>query len=333
MPAGLVFFGLMTVLHPLAALDSAPSERRIAAAIVFSVFWGFWFCLSIYFLAACWCYSLRISNERITSSGVFTTREILLANVAEVRWKLSGRGGSVVLSDSCVTVKIEMDVFAQAERVWIMRFIHAQIAAPLHKNWELFCHKVALPLVDRIERDQGVASQLKEGEVLIKRRRWDWYLLPVAALAAVWGVASATWLGKPRLLFIPVLPLFFWGMLRFSTPKSGFVSKSMTATPGHSWVLLLLLIELIIVVGGVFGFPVIRPMLPIPNVITGALIVGIVCGTFAQAFLIDKKRHARDIAASAASVEEWNRRRQMRCGAYKLTSTPQFSSFRSNTTR
>ena len=68
--------------------------------------------------------------------------------------------------------------------------------------------------------------------MLITRRRWDFYFVPLIVLTTVSGLVLAVIFEEARCLVAPLAPLFLWLFLRWMTPVGGFRSQTISATPG-----------------------------------------------------------------------------------------------------
>ena len=302
--AGLVFFGLMIVVSLLLASYSARPDRSLVTAICLVGFWSFFVSLSLYALAAYKWTRLRITDDEIALKGLIRSRTVSLSKVQEVIWNYGYRG-AIWLRDANGSVRIDLDNFEVDERICMIRFVREQTPAQRQANWDLFCHKVALPFVRYLDCDGKPRPE--PGQVLISRRRWDWYFLPLIMLCAVAGTVAAWRLAQPRLLVAPLAPTSIWAVLRVLTPKRGYLSSSISATPGMSAYLLFLLLWLAIAVAGISLFPIIAPHIPAKEVWAGSLLAGWFAVLLWRAYREDVTRLERDKVESLASVEAWNR--------------------------
>jgi hypothetical protein len=79
------FFSLMVLLSVSVAW-SAPQGGGIYFAAVFVTFWGLWLCAAVYMLAAYRLGRLHVAGNRVSIRGVFSSREIALADVTALYW-------------------------------------------------------------------------------------------------------------------------------------------------------------------------------------------------------------------------------------------------------
>jgi hypothetical protein len=297
------FFGLMILLSVSVAW-TAPQGRGIILAALFVTFWGLWLCVAIYTLAAYRLGRLQVAGYRVSIRGVFSSRELELTNVTALYWKTTF--GSVIRLDSAdERIKIELGNFERPERLQLIEFFRTSVPQEIQHGWQMFCHKIALPL-SLAPAGKSVQESLKEpGAVLITRRRWDWYLLPFVAASAIGGLIAAWQLGQPQLMatWIPVTLL--WLFLRYTTPKVGMVSHSISGTPGLSQYILFMLGWGVVGIGGIFAFNAVKAAIP-HHVIVGAVLLLVWYAVMiGRAYLEDRRRHRRDLEKSTASELEW----------------------------
>ncbi|MCA9231765.1 MAG: hypothetical protein KDA57_14035 [Planctomycetales bacterium] len=304
--ASLAFFTLMVIVSALVTVFCAPRDRQFVAAVAFCGFWGFWVFLSIYCLLGFYRSRLRISDGNISSDGVFQRHQVALHDVHVLAWKHMPRGGVIYLADTNDSTKIRLDNYETEQSLWLIRFLRERIPAEVQTNWNLFCHKVALPLTKVRAAYEKPEPNRNVGDVLITRGRWDRFFIPFIVLAAFGGAIVAWWLKQPRMLLAPIQIMFVWLILRFLTPKRGYVSKSISATPGLPSFLAFGVLWGTLGICGILAFPVLRPALPVPSVVAVVLLLAWFAVLIWRAHAEDKKRHERDTAASSASVEEWN---------------------------
>ncbi len=302
----LVFFLLIGVVSSGAWLMIAPPGRRMIAlcpAVFFALFWGFWVCLSCWILLAYRLGQLRVGNRQVIQKGVIGRKEIDLASIAVVRWRIFQTGGSISLRTLTKRLTIHLDKFERDERLWLIRYFHNKLPEAVEENWSLFCSKVAISLRDQVVQHNGCHDP---GKVVLTRRRWDWYLVPVILLSAIYGVVACWQFQHPRMLMAPLMPTLFWLYLRCSTPRKGLAGKRISAVPGQASFLIFCLWWGAVAVAGLVVFTIWRP--PMPH---AAILGSIAMAFWVAVFLwrghqLDGERVKRDQANAIVAVQQWD---------------------------
>jgi hypothetical protein len=274
----------------------------LCPAVFFAMFWGFWACLSCWSLLSYWRERLEVGNGHVTQKGVIGRKEIELAGIVAVRWRTFHSGGSILLRTLTEKLTIHLDNFERDERLWLIRFFHNSLPDSVQENWALFCSKIALPL-----RDQNVQSNRDDPDtVVLTRRRWDWYLIPVILLSAIYGAVACWKFQQPRMLMAPLLPTLFWLYLRFGTPRKGLAASRISAVPGQASFFIFCLWWGAVAVAGFVVFTIWRP--PMPH----AAIFGSIAMVFWFAVFLwrghqsDRERRKRDQANATVAVQQWD---------------------------
>ena len=68
--------------------------------------------------------------------------------------------------------------------------------------------------------------------IVITRRRWDYYFLPMLLCAGVIGIVTASYTQQLRPLGAPFAVILLWFMVRLRTPKEGMEVRTIRGTPG-----------------------------------------------------------------------------------------------------
>ena len=68
--------------------------------------------------------------------------------------------------------------------------------------------------------------------MLLTRRRWDAYMLPLFVAMILFGAFSVWKTGQLRFAAAPLGVLPLWAMLRFLTPRVGMKTSTIRSTPG-----------------------------------------------------------------------------------------------------
>lgn len=197
----------------------------------FILFWGFFATLAAWLLLACRREYLKITHDRITHQGVIRQKGICFADVEAAIWRSQPQHGKVLLRTSASKVNIHLENFTPEDRLRIIELLRAELPEVVQTNWELFCHRVAVPLREKVRQP---VREPKKDEILITRRRWDWLFLPIIVLTLVFGLVMWLAFEQPRMLVAPVAPVGLWLFLRITTPKSGLIAKRLSITPERS---------------------------------------------------------------------------------------------------
>ena len=150
----------------------ALANGSILGSLVLGGFWGFWVVLSVMLLLSYYRESLFVDDGKIIQTGVFRRREIALADIVSVRWRIVPVGGSVVLRSSADKIKVTFDNFELEQRRWLIQLFRHSLPQSIQQDWERFCLRNALPLLK-----QDTDAPLQPDEILITRRRWDRFFL------------------------------------------------------------------------------------------------------------------------------------------------------------
>ena len=130
------------------------------------------------------------------------------------------RGGSTRLS-------IEFGAYEAEDSARIVHHLRSVLRREIQKGWNLFAYKTAL-----FQR-KSVSMKPGPDEILIRRERWDRYLVPSLVMASLAGIGAWRIAGQSGFLAAPIVPLVGWVLLRFTTPAGGLITKklSLSADP------------------------------------------------------------------------------------------------------
>ncbi len=301
----LLFFVFTGVASAWGIWSEVPPNRRVHALylLIFSLsVWGFMAGLSLWVLVAYYRESLTIRDGHVIQQGVIGKKEIDLADITDVHWIVIKRG-KITLRTVMEKLKIYLDNFEPTERLWLIRRVRTGLPETIQRDWDLFCYKIAIPL-----RDRGVLANRPPGpdEVTLTRRRWDWYFFPFTVLCAAIGIVYCRQLPQPRILAVPLIAALLWIVLRFNTPRQGFVLKRIGAEPGQTRFLLFCLWWFGIAIAGFVLLELCK--LPMPQALTLQIIGSIAWfgGFLFRAHRFDRQRQQRDREAAKVAVQQWN---------------------------
>lgn len=159
-------------------------------------------------------HELVIREGSILHRGLFSSKEMVLSEVTEARWCVPG---GLVLKSASGRITIGFANYEAAEVLRLIPFFREGVADEVQTGWNLFAYK-SLSGYQRAIRDKPI-----EGEVLLTRRRWDRFCLPLILASSLIGTGCWWLTGEARQLTAPVIPILLWLLLRASTPAKGMV--------------------------------------------------------------------------------------------------------------
>ncbi|QEG17946.1 hypothetical protein GmarT_38300 [Gimesia maris] len=295
------FAGMMLFSCYFLLTDPAMSDGEYYMLLCSIVFWLFWTTGSVWMILAYYFASLTIQGNKLIEQGVLLRKELDLESIRQLRW-ITSPSGMIKLKSLTEKITIHLENFPCEEQIWIMEYLRAQIPEPDQEGWDLFCHRVAMPLR---RYDPQALPVPDNDQVLLTRKRWDWLLLPWILLFSVGGVLATLKFNQPHLLSAPLSPTALWLFLRFSTPKEGMVSKVINANKELRSFLFftggMLLTYLTILVGLKF---IDSPLLD-NNIFMACLTLIGMAAMLWKCHRLDKNQYKKQLEASKASVEEW----------------------------
>ncbi len=223
----LLFASIMAVSIAIMA-TCVVEGRRVLAATLAGLFWGGWTLAAACYWRFYRIHELRLDDDQITSRGHFRTRSVALEEITNCKWRPT-TDFSIKLAAPRGGLWIHLDPYNSEDRLTLIRFLRHRLPPDKQEGWELFCHKVALPLAKPEPTDQG--GPPPPGHVRMTRRTWDCYFLPAIAVAVVGGAIAAWWSDTPRFLAAPLGFVFLWLAMRFMTPKKGMVAPRIQSDP------------------------------------------------------------------------------------------------------
>jgi hypothetical protein len=214
---GLMLYGSLTdrsIPHPL---------RMAAFAGGFCLFWTM---VGAWGLLAYWRDELTIRDGCVTSRGIIRRSRIDFLEATETRWRGSVDSGRLLLRSGSTKIAIAFGQYEPREPDWLVGYLRSAFPAEIQRDWNQFAY--------RSERVKARRARTKPGpdEILIRRGRYDRLVVPlVLATTAVGGFVS--WFtGNPGPLVAgPILPLAWWGVLRFSVPADGRIDSRLSLRP------------------------------------------------------------------------------------------------------
>jgi hypothetical protein len=102
----------------------------------------------------------------------------------------------------------------------LIRSLRAAVPEESQVGWQPFCHRWAVPLLDRLE---GYTDRpLRENEIRITRARYDRAIKIGLPLAVAIMIPLAILLTQPAFAFFPIFIVFFMGVLANVRSKDGY---------------------------------------------------------------------------------------------------------------
>ena len=302
----LIFFVGMIVLSVFCVFSERSQDVRIYAVCLFVAFWGFWATVSVWVLLAYWRESLGISDGRVTQNGVIRTRAIAFAELVDVQWRVTPAGGSIVLRSTSAKIKVYLNNFEPEQGQFLINLFHRSVPHSLQRGWRLFCYKVALP-----QHEHAAERPLGEDEVLITRRRWDWFFLPWLLLAIAVAPVLGWQLHDLRILLFPLAVAGLWLLMRMSTPAKGM--RTPRSSSSQHRVACAILGWGASGIGGVFLFNAFQVHLPHPQLLAAMGMVAWFCILLVFVYREDRNKRRDDQAKAELAAEEWERQ-EAECG-------------------
>jgi hypothetical protein len=281
-------------------IDVRP-DKRVIAMIGLSLFWSFLSGISTWLLLNYRCANLAFRNGGVILKGVIRRKKCDLEIITAARWEFPRR--RITLRTPQEKLTIDLMDFEPEKRLWLIRYFRRRLPDSVQKGWDLFCHKVALPLRD--DERQGNQPPGPE-QVVLTRRRWDWYFVPLIVLSVVIGVVGGLKLEQPRMLIAPVMPIGLWLFLRFSTPKRGLASRRLGNEPARRFLVFLGMWSGVGVAGCAVVMAVGEWMQHLQSVATIGFLVLWVAGLLWQGNVLGREARERDREAAKIAVKRWS---------------------------
>ncbi len=177
----------------------------IPMAVFFGIFWGAWFLLSLYIIAASRREKLTVTSQSIAQAGVFRSRTTALSDVTSVKWRAWPVGGSIVIRYPHSRIKIHFDSFLTKEREELISRLRELISEDCQDNWDVFISsQQAIPTHPQKSRSSAILCMVlfftaAVVSVYCWRIRFG---LPFLAVGVACGLAGAWYLFR-IIRFVP----------------------------------------------------------------------------------------------------------------------------------
>jgi hypothetical protein len=283
-----------------------PHSVAIVGGLGMAVFGGMAL-LSLYMLIAYFVERFAVIEHTIYVKSVFQDRRFDPCEIDRLRWKTT-MSGTLLFYVCGQKTRLDLHGFSRGDRLKIIRQIRRLTPEPTQENWLMFCHKIALPLRNRLlpieKRVIPDVGKETTKDMLITRMRYDWgfAILFPACLA----VAGAAWwfLGIRQMMGLPAILIPFWLLLRFSTSKEGERVSRVTATPQGRFQIFM---WSVIVGSSLVGLVLLWKGIPREMVCTIrlAMIGPLLPLCFYKCYQSDKQRKQNEAASAPFSAEQW----------------------------
>lgn len=153
-----------------------------------------------------------------------------IASIEQLDWR---RG--VRLQSAVRKVTLDLKNYSPEDRIALIMKLWRAVPEERQTGWPEYCDRSALPLHDRLFGKPILSRTLEKGQVAITRQRYDRmlkWLLPGSVLVAI---ALGPWTRWVSLFLVPSVAIALWWMLRSSTPKSGYIDRSLSGQREMLW--------------------------------------------------------------------------------------------------
>lgn len=134
---GFAAFGTWSVFAAALNLDGS-FPHPLPMAVFFGMFWGGWFVLSLFLIAASCRERLTITSESIMHEGVFRNRTTSVSGITMVKWRAWPMGGSVVIRYPNSRITIHFANFGARERDELISRLRELIPEGCQDDWTVF---------------------------------------------------------------------------------------------------------------------------------------------------------------------------------------------------
>lgn len=290
---GLLMLGAAVSLH----LDNNPLDLDRAKWIT-AVLGLAGVVLSAFMMATCLRQRMTISDSTILVRSFSGEHKFDASSLERLVW--SPR--QLRFQQRETAAKFDIGLCSPNHQLQIIRALRRIVPRDVQEDWEVFCHKIALPL--REGRDRYLEHLPESARVLATRGRWDRivaYLLLASTLTAVgfWLI-----LDQPGAFALPLVVLLFWPLIRFSIPKEGHWQLRVCGSREtcEMMLALFLCLALSLLVGVVDWTGHAKTAVTVTSVV---LAIALMARMLYVARRMGKQRLAWDAAHTRESVQKW----------------------------
>jgi len=153
-----------------------------------------------------------------------------ISNIEQLDWR---RG--VRLHSAGRKVTLDLKNYSSEDRIALIMTLWRAVPEERQTGWPEYCHRCALPLHDRLFGQPVLSRTLEKGQVAITRQRYDRMLKGLLPGSALVAIAMGPWTRWASLFLVPSVVIALWWMLRSSTPKSGYIDRSLSGQREMLW--------------------------------------------------------------------------------------------------
>ncbi len=218
---------------------AAPNAAERVAALGVAVF-GMMTILGAFLLTSYYRERVSIAGSRAEIRTAFRCREFDVADIEALNWRPIPLGGRLQFIVPGRKINLDLHGFGAADRLQMIRLFRRLIPAEKQLEWPMFCHKIALPLRERLlpQTPRTLAESCPGDQFVLTRRRYDVCAAVLVPAALMVGVAVWRLTGAAGALALPLCMIFFWLFLRYSLRPQGERCERLTALPGWRTLLL-----------------------------------------------------------------------------------------------
>lgn len=286
-------------------------DAALALGWIGIALFGTMFVLSTWVIAAYFIETISFDGTAIAIRSVSQNKRFDLSELRQLVWNCRPRGGKLTFRTTTSKAVLHLYGFAPHDQLEIISIARKLVPESVQSGWDEFCHFVALPLREgRSSRQPGgaridPASLPESARVHVSRGRYDRFFLVLLVISVC--VSGALWqiLAMPEAIELPFVVLFFWGLLRFSTPKKGSWSLKWSATNEMKNLVCALLVMPIMCIAMIV-FRIVGLNAEIPMWAGLVIMVALMANGVRHARKREKEQRARDQHELPSSIDRWN---------------------------
>lgn len=265
------------------------------------IVFGFFLLLSLYLLATYFVERFSICGTTLSLQTVLRNHRFDVSELDRLIWKRHG-GSRIVLR--CRHAKSCLDLFGYSveDRLRITSALRDLVPHDRQEGWSEFCHHVALRLRDSM--DAAPQRELIPGQLRITRSRYDRMAIITVPSSVVLAVAVGLGTGLWQFLALPALLIGFWALLRSATPKTGLVSRALTAEPsGRAFIVYVTIVFLSLLFGAILRLRGVEE-----SIVTAILLVCVIVPGVPAVYLRlkeDRQQRYADEAGINTAPDRW----------------------------
>ena len=128
-------------------------DRPVLGAMIFGIFWTGWVLVSLFLLVAYFRERWTLSDDTVSTHGIFSIRSLPVTHVTSVRWFGYPAGGSIVLQGGGQKLTLWLNNSPKDEQGEIVEFVRNRFPPEIQIGWQDY-----IAVRDRV-RNPGVKSR------------------------------------------------------------------------------------------------------------------------------------------------------------------------------